>query len=54
MSEHLTYTINIAGAKRDLRLFPVSDKVSIAALILFGDCELTTAAARALLDKAPD
>ena len=54
MSEHLSYTINIAGVERQLRLFPVSDTVSIAALILFGDCQLTTAAAQALLDKAPE
>ena len=54
MADFLTYKIKIAGVERQLRLFPVSDTVSIAALILFGDCELTTAAAKALLDKAPE
>ena len=31
------YTMEIAGLKRDLPLFPVNDKLQIAAFILFGD-----------------
>lgn len=48
------YTIDIAGMKRDLKLFPVDDNLQIAAFILFGDVEITEHAARELLAKAPD
>lgn len=47
------YTLNVAGLKRDLQLFPVNENLNIAAFILFGDVELTEACARALLKKAP-
>ena len=43
------YTIDIAGMKRDLKLFPVSDDLNIAAFILFGDVEITKHAAKKLL-----
>ena len=36
-----TYTLEIAGLKRKLKKFPVSDKMDIAAFIMFGDVELT-------------
>lgn len=48
------YTIDIAGMKRDLRLFPVSNDTCIAAFILFGDVEITEHSAKKLLEKAPD
>ena len=48
------YPIEVAGLKRNLQLFPVSDKVSIAAFILLGDTELTVACAEALLKLAPE
>ncbi len=48
------YELEIAGLKRKLQKFPVSDKLDIAAFILFGDVELTQACAEALLKKAPD
>lgn len=32
-----TYTLEIAGIKRVLKKFPVSDKLDIAAFIMFGD-----------------
>lgn len=48
------YTMDIAGCKRDLELFKVSDNLYIAAFIMFGDVEVTKAAARALLQKAPE
>ena len=48
------YTIDIAGMKRDLKLFPVSDDLNIAAFILFGDVEITKHAAKKLLELAPD
>ena len=37
------YTMKIAGLERKLELFPVSDKLDIAAFIIFGDVELTVA-----------
>lgn len=48
------YPIEVAGLKRNLPLFPVSDTLSIAAFILLGDAELTVACARDLLAKAPE
>ena len=49
-----TYKINIAGLERELELFPISDKLSIAAFILFGDVEVTVRSAEKLLEKAPE
>lgn len=49
-----TYTLEVAGLKRDLELYPVSDTVSIAAFIMFGDVELTQACAKELLKIAPE
>lgn len=49
-----TYSIEVAGVKRDLRLFSVNDNLKIAAFILFGDVELTVACSRELLKKAPE
>ena len=46
------YTIDIAGMKRDLKLFPVNDDLKIAAFILFGDVEITKHAAKELLARA--
>jgi adenine phosphoribosyltransferase len=48
------YTINIAGIERRLTKYPVSDKLDIAAFILFGDVEITVAAASELLKKTPE
>ena len=47
------YTMNIAGLERALPICPVNENLSIAAFVIFGDPELTTAAAKALLEKAP-
>ena len=49
-----TYNINIAGVERELEMFPVNDKVDIAAFIMFGDVEVTVKAAEALLKKCPE
>ena len=49
----LTYKMNIAGLTRELPLCPLNENLSIAAFVIFGDPELTTAAAKALLEKAP-
>lgn len=49
-----TYLLKIAGLERQLKRFPVSDSLDIAAFILFGDVELTEACARELLAKSPE
>ena len=48
------YKMNIAGLWRELPLCPISDELQIGAFVIFGDPELTTACAQALLDKAPE
>ena len=48
------YTMTIAGLERDLPICPVNENLSIAAFVIFGDPELTTAAAKELLAKAPE
>lgn len=52
MSEY--YTMKIAGLERRLEKFPVSDKLDIAAFIIFGDVELTEAGCEALLKRVPE
>ncbi|WP_405353696.1 phosphoribosyltransferase family protein [Ruminococcus sp.] len=49
-----TYKMTIAGHERELELFPVSDKLDIAAFIMFGDVEITEAAATELLKICPE
>ena len=49
-----TYTLEVAGLKRDLELYPVSDTLNIAAFIMFGDVEITKACATELLKIAPE
>lgn len=49
-----TYKMNIAGVDRELPICPVSDTLSIGAFVIIGDCELTSACAAALLEKAPE
>ncbi len=48
-----TYKMNIAGVERELIKYPVSDKLDIAAFILFDDVEITEKSAKALLDICP-
>ncbi len=52
--EQMYYHMNIAGCERDLPLCPLTDDLMIGAFVIFGDPELTTACAQALLDKAPE
>jgi adenine phosphoribosyltransferase len=55
MSEkHETYSVNIAGLQRDLRLFEVAPGVTIAILNILGDTELVQACAKALAEKISD
>ena len=49
-----TCKINIEGLDRELRKFPVNDKLDIAAFIMFGDIEMTEVAARELLKRVPE
>lgn len=48
------YEMKIAGLTRHLPLCEVSEHLDIAALIMFSDVELTIAAARDLIKKAPE
>lgn len=48
------YTIDIAGMKRDLQLFPINDNLQIAAFIMFGDVEITKHCAKELLKVVPE
>lgn len=47
------YHMSIAGCERDLPLCPLNDELMIAGFVIFGDPEITTACAKALLEKAP-
>lgn len=49
-----TYPMTIAGLNRELPICPVNDELYIAGFVIFGDPELTTACAQALLDIAPE
>lgn len=49
-----TYEMKIAGVTRSLPICKISDELSIAAFVIFGDVEMTAAAASALLKKAPE
>ncbi|MBQ8087692.1 MAG: adenine phosphoribosyltransferase [Clostridia bacterium] len=48
------YTMTIAGLQRDLPLCPISDTLNIGAFVIFGDPELTTATAKALVERCPE
>ena len=50
----LAHSMNIAGLERKLPICRVTDDLYIGAFVIFGDCELTTACAKALLEKAPE
>ncbi|MBQ1503668.1 MAG: adenine phosphoribosyltransferase [Clostridia bacterium] len=49
-----SYKMNIAGCERALPLCPLNDELYIGAFVIFGDPELTTAAAKALIERAPE
>lgn len=49
-----TYKMKIAGLDRELEMFPVNDKLDIAAFIMFGDVEITEKAASQLLKICPE
>ena len=54
MSKHETYPVEIAGLKRDLRLFEIKPGLKIAILNILGDTELVQACAKALSEKLSD
>ena len=51
MSTHETFAVEIAGLKRDLRLFEIKPGLKIAILNILGDTELVQACARELAEK---
>jgi len=50
----MDYKMTIAGVERALPLCPLTDDLFIAAFVIFGDPELTVAAAKELLARAPE
>lgn len=49
-----TYSMTIAGCKRELEKFPVNEHLDIAAFIMFNDVEVTEKAAAELLKICPE
>lgn len=49
----MTYSMEIAGLKRELPLCKITDELYIGAFICFGDAELTEACGRELLKLVP-
>ena len=54
MSNPETYTVEVAGKTRDLRLFEIKPGLKIAILNILGDTEFVQACARELADKLKD
>ncbi len=54
MPDHETHPVEIAGLKRDLRLFEVAPGLRIAILNILGDTELVQACAKELNKKLKD
>lgn len=50
----MEYVMNIAGIEHTLPLCRVNDELYIGAFVIFGECELTVACAKALLARAPE
>jgi len=54
MSKHETYTVEVAGLKRDLRLFEIKPGLKIAILNILGDTEFVQVCAQELAKKLKD
>ena len=54
MPQRETYSVEIAGLKRNLRLFEIKPGLKIAILNILGDTELVQASAKALSGKLKD
>ena len=52
--KNMFYEMKIAGLTRQLPLCPINEELYIGAFIMFGDVEITVAAAEELLKKAPE
>jgi adenine phosphoribosyltransferase len=53
-NHHETYTVEVAGLKRDLRLFEIKPGLKIAILNILGDTEFVQACAKELAQKLKD
>jgi len=49
-----TYTIEVAGIKRELPIVQIDEKLSIASFVILGDTELVVAVAPELIKKMPE
>ena len=54
MSNYETHSVEVAGLKRDLRLFEIKPGLKIAILNILGDTELVQACAKELANKLKD
>lgn len=54
MSTYKTYAVEVAGLRRDLRLFEIKPGLKIAILNILGDTELVQACAKELAQKMKD
>lgn len=54
MSNRETYTVEVAGIKRDLRLFEIKPGLKIAILNILGDTEFVQACAKELANQLKD
>lgn len=54
MSSYETYTVEVAGLKRDLRLFEIKPGLKIAILNILGDTDFVQACAKELAQKLKD
>lgn len=49
-----TYSIEVAGVKRELPIVKLSESLSIASFVILGDTEIVCACAKELVKKLPD
>ena len=54
MEQKATYTLNVAGLTRELKICPVNESLDIAAFVMFSDVEMTVTCATALLKVTPE
>lgn len=49
-----TYSIEVAGVKRELPIVQISDKLSIASFVILGDTEIVCASAEEIVKRLPE
>jgi len=49
-----TYSIEVAGVKRELPIVQISDKLSIASFVILGDTEIVCASAQEIVKRLPE